>query len=237
MDRLFVSTFPAALLAMAFSLPAEAQGPDRKFVPPPLASLIETADADGDGAISRAELAAIDVFAKLDVNQDGKVDASDVDNVRFFHSGGPHGGFLLRAADEDQDGKLSRADWQIFVAGADSDGDGILQTSELRSLMPLPPVPPAAPEAPQPPDAPRASLAPGAPAPLAVPRPPLPPAAPRPPLPPPLPELDAAELAAMFERLDANKDGVLEAGELPPSRMMWRQRMSAPAGKSGRSGG
>lgn len=231
MDRLFVSTIPAALLAMVFSLPAEAQGPDRKFVPPPLASLIETADTDGDGAISRAELAAIDVFAKLDVNKDGKLDASDVDNVRFFHTGGPHGGFLLRAADEDKDGKLSRADWQIFVAGADSDGDGILQASELRSLMPLPPVPPSAPEAPE------APLAPGAPAPVAVQRPPLPPAAPRPPLPPPPPELDAAELAAMFERFDANKDGVLEAGELPPSRMMWRQRMSAPAGRSGRSGG
>lgn len=226
MDRIFVSTIPAALMAMVFSLPAQGQGPDRKFLPPPLASLIEIADADGDGAISRSELAAVDVFANLDVNEDGKIDASDVDRVFVFHSGGPQGAFLLRAADEDKDGKLSRADWQIFVAGVDTDGDGILQASELRNLMPPPPEPPAAPEAP---------LAPGTPAPVMVPRPPLPPAAPRPPLPPP--EFDAAALAAMFERFDANKDGVLESSELPPSRMIWRQRLAAEAGKSGKSGG
>lgn len=228
MDRFFAGTIPTALLAMAFSLPAHAQSPGRPFVPPPLSSLIESADADGDGAISRSELAAIDVFAKLDANKDGKIDAADVDRVFFFHSGLPQGGFLLRVAAEDKDGKLSRADWQSFVAAADTDGDGILQASELRGLMPLPPEPPAAPEAP---------LAPGTPAPVMVPRPPRPPAAPRPPLPPPPPSFDAAALAAMFERFDANKDGVLEASELPPSRTIWRQRLSAAAGEPAREDG
>ncbi len=52
--------------------------------------------------MSRAELAAVDVFAKLDTNQDGKLDDQDVDRVFFFH--GPQGGFLLQLAAEENDG-------------------------------------------------------------------------------------------------------------------------------------
>ena len=227
MSKILVTTIPAALLAATFGLPLEAQPAPPHFMPPSLATLMEAADTNKDGAISRTELAAIDVFAKLDTNKDGKIDGSDVD--RFFSFRGPQGTFLLRVADEDEDGKLTRADWQTFISKSDSDGDGVLESAELRSVMPAPPAPPEPPEAPAPPDPPAAMGA-GAPArPAIAPRPPLPP------LPPPPPELDASELAELFDRFDANQDGLLEAAELPPSRLIWRQRFAAE--KAGKAGG
>ena len=217
MHKIFISTLPiVAIWTLAAGDSASAQ--------PLVSALIESADADKDGAVSRAELEAVDVFAKLDTNKDGKIDEADVDRVFFFH-GGPHGGFLLRLAAEEKDGSLSRADWDAWIAKNDTDGNGLLEQEELRSLMPTPPVPP------EPPAAPRAPAPPGMPAP----RPPLPPDAPRPPLPPPPPELDASDLAEAFDRFDTNKDGLLEKSELPPSRMIWRQKvvMDSKPGKSG----
>lgn len=243
MNKILAITIPAAFWAATFAATAEAQ-PGTPAAPPApprfpaLAALFEGADTNKDGAISRAELEAVDVFAKLDTNADGKIDAADADHVFFFHSG-PKGGILLRLADEDQDGKLSRTDWQIFIDKADTDGDGTLASAELRGLMPVPPSPPAPPAPPAPP------LAPGPPppgVPVSVPLPPGAPRPPLPPLPPAPPEFDAAELAAMFDQFDANKDGVLEASELPNSRMLWRaQRMlagqAAKEGKAGKAGG
>ncbi len=46
------------------------------------------------------------------------------------------------------------------------------------------------------------------------------------------PELNASDLAAAFDKFDTNKDGQLDASELPPSRMIWRQRMVTSAGQS-----
>jgi Ca2+-binding EF-hand superfamily protein len=217
-------TLPAALWAATFGLPAAAESPTkttRPLPPSPLAGLIAAADTDQDGALSRAELAAVDVFAKLDANQDGKIDDQDVDRVFFARA--PHGGFLLRMAAEENDGKLTRADWQAWLAKADADGDGVLQSEELRSLMPEPPVPPT------PPEPPVAPTAPGVPAPVAVPRPPAPPAPPVPPVPP---TLDTADLAAAFDKFDANKDGQIDGSELPPSRMIWRQRLVRGSGST-----
>lgn len=217
MNRMLALTLPAALLAATFGLPAAAETPAKTTMPAPpspLAGLIAAADTDKDGAVSRAELAAVDVFAKLDANQDGKLDDQDVNRFFFFH--GPQGGFLLRLAAEENDGALTKAGWQAWVAKADADGDGVLEREEMRSLMPEPPVPPAAPAAPPAP--------PGAPAPIAVPRPPAPPTPPVP------PQIDAADLAAAFDKFDTNKDGQIDASELPPSRMIWRQRFGTGTG-------
>jgi hypothetical protein len=225
MHKTFTLTLPvAATLALAAVDLASAQ--PRHLPSPAIAGLIESADADKDGAVTRAELEAVDVFAKLDTNKDGKIDDSDVDHVFFFHAA-PHGGFLLRLAVEEKDGTLSRADWDAWIAKNDSDGNGLLEQEELRSLMPTPPVPP------EPPAAPRAPAPPPG---MAAPRPPMPPDAPRPPLPPPPPELDAEDLAAAFDRFDTNKDGILEKSELPPGRMIWRQKLVTDA-KAAKSGG
>lgn len=220
MNRMLALTLSAALWAATFGLPAAAETPaktTRPLPPSPLAGLIAAADTDKDGAVSRAELAAVDVFAKLDANQDGKLDDQDVDRFFFFH--GPQGGFLLRMAAEENDGTLTKAGWQAWLSKADADGDGVLEREELRSLMPEPPVPPVPPVAPAAPPA-----LPGAPAPAAVPRPPAPPAPPVP------PQIDTADLAAAFDKFDTNKDGQLDAAELPPSRMIWRQRLATGAG-------
>lgn len=215
MNRFLALTLSAALWVASSGAPASAETPAKTtgaFPPSPLANLIAAADSDQDGAISRSELAAIDVFAKLDSNQDGKIDNQDVDRLFFVHP--LQGAFLLRLAAEDNDGTLTRADWQSWLAKADADGDGMLKRDELKSLMPTPPTPP------EPPAAPMAPAPPGAPAPPASPRPPLPP------LPPAPPELATADLAATFDKLDANKDGQLDSSELPPGRMFWRQRIA-----------
>lgn len=228
MHKILTLTLPvAALWTLAAGELASAQPGQPRLVPAPsVSALIESADADKDGAVTRAELEAVDVFAKLDTNKDGKIDESDVDHVFFFH-GPMHGGFLLRLAAESQEGSLSRGDLQEFIAKYDTDGNGRLEHEEIRSLMPTPPVPPEPPVAPS---------APAPPPGFAAPRPPLPPAAPRPPLPPPPPEFDAEELAAAFDRFDVDKDGLLEKSELPPSRLIWRQKVVMDS-KSGKSGG
>ena len=221
MKKLLATTIPTTLWALALASPAAAQPPEGRLLPPPFATLIDSADANKDGALTRAELAAIDVFAKLDTNQDGKIDGTDFDRVFVMH-GAPHGAFLLRVADEDQDGKLTRADWQDWISKTDADRDGLLQHDELKASLPAPPAPP---EAPEPPDAPPAQPGFG--------RPPLPPQAPQAPLPPEPPKLNASELAATFDRFDTNHDGLLEGAELPPSRFFWRQRLPAPTDTTG----
>lgn len=220
MNRILEATIPTALLALVFGAPAPAQ--EARFPPSPVKTLIESADADDDGVVTRAELAAIDVFAKLDTNQDGKLSDADVDQVFVFHAG-RRGAFLLRAADEDQDGKLTRADWQSWITEIDADGDGVLQPEELRAILPPPPDAPEAPEPPAPPAPPSkagASRVPAPPRGLA----PLPPMPPHPLAPP---EFSAADLGELFEELDANGDGLLEKSEMPPGLHIWQQKILA----------
>lgn len=230
MNRILEATLPTALLVIVFGTPAQAQ--EGRFLPSPISGLIESADANNDGVVTRAELAAIDVFAKLDTNQDGKLSFADGDHV-LFH-GARRGSFLLRAADEDQDGKLTKADLQGWFNKIDDDADGVLQPEELRAVMPPPPDVPDAPEAPAPPEPPSKTTATRRPLPnpVMVPRPPMPP----PPVAPP--ELTANELKEMFDAADTNGDGLLDSDELPPGLHIWQQRIQvAPAPKAGKSGG
>lgn len=223
MNRILEATIPTALLVLVFGAPAPAQ--EARFLPSPVKTLIESADADDDGVVTRAELAAIDVFAKLDTNQDGKLSDADVDQVLLIH-GARRGAFLLRAADEDQDGKLTKADWQSWITKIDADADGVLQPEELRAVLPPPPDAPDAPEAPEPPEPPVKSGASRLPTPArgVAPRPPMPPR----PLAPP--EFSAADLGELFESVDANGDGLLEKTEMPPGLHIWQQRIEVEPG-------
>jgi Ca2+-binding EF-hand superfamily protein len=80
-------------------------------------------DTDGDGAVTREELAATsERFARLDTDGDGRITESELEGAiagrMFAH--------LARWADEDRDGALTSAEWSAFLADRDADGDGTL---------------------------------------------------------------------------------------------------------------
>lgn len=123
--------------------------------------LLRRADADHDGAVTAAEWAELVAtldgqFATLDDDADGSVDVPARIRHRRFERGRhprmrrghrdgakpaglrPHmrwrtGAGMIRAADRagDDDGTLTREEWQRFVTEADTDGDGGLDTGEI----------------------------------------------------------------------------------------------------------
>lgn len=116
------------LLASVASVPAFAQM-DRA------ASLFDTADANHDGKISKAEfLAARDKsFDKRDTNHDGVISASDAtgaDSDRATR--------WLARSDSNGDGKVSRAELHAsptrFFDRADANGDGVVDKAERGAL-------------------------------------------------------------------------------------------------------
>jgi len=206
MNRILDTLIPTALLALVVATSAQAQ-------PPHFAGLLDSADSNKDGAISREELAAVDVFALLDRNSDGKIDLFDLGPAFRMRA---DGGFLLHLADEDKDGKLTKADWQFFLSKADANSDGQLSYNELMAFLPPPPAPPEAPAAPAVPDAPRAPHHVHGIAPV-MPNMPVPPMPPGPPA-----NLSIEDLVGNFDRFDANQDGELSGDELP--NRMWHPR-------------
>lgn len=112
--------------------------------------IIERADTDGDGQLSRAEFLAAhqqraeEHFSRADTNNDGLLSA---DELRQAHPPrGPHGGMKGRRfemLDTDGSGSISLAelrqkrpdtDETAFYA-ADEDGDGELSHREMRELV------------------------------------------------------------------------------------------------------
>jgi EF hand len=85
-------------MALCFAAPAFAQ----------------TLDIDGDGAVSRAEMAAATLarFAAADANQDGALNSEELS------AGFAEPGQLLYIVDADQDGVLNAEEWQGYTAGA-----------------------------------------------------------------------------------------------------------------------
>ena len=69
-------------------------------------------DANGDGAIDRSEAAKSEKFAarfdELDKNKDGKLSADERPQWRGRH--GRHGGEMMKQADKDGDGRISKAE-------------------------------------------------------------------------------------------------------------------------------
>lgn len=133
----------AALALAAVSFAEETPG-----APQPRPTL-QAADADGDGAVSRAEFAAAHAarFARMDANNDGVIDASERPMRR---PGPPRDGAAAQAAgaqeppprhrprhnpDADGDGRITRAEFEASHAALfdrlDSNDDGALAGEEL----------------------------------------------------------------------------------------------------------
>lgn len=89
----------------------------------------EKHDTDGDGAVTREELAAgHERFARLDENADGRITE---DEFRAAIAGRLLGHLGMRA-DEDRNGELTQAEWSAFLAELDEDGDGSLEMRQRR---------------------------------------------------------------------------------------------------------
>ena len=109
-------------------------------------------DANGDGAISRAEAAKFprlaERFDQLDRNKDGKLDADERrqmrEGMRHRRMGkdGHAGRGRMMAADTDKDGRISRAEAQAAQAKSaerfderDVNKDGYLDRADMQARM------------------------------------------------------------------------------------------------------
>jgi len=100
---------------------------------------IKQYDADGDGKITKQEFQGPERFwDRLDANGDGELTREEVGKMRRRgrgenQRGGGNG--LMRAADTDRDGKVSKAEWDAYFKKMDENGDGQLDEGEMRAAM------------------------------------------------------------------------------------------------------
>ena len=103
-------------------------------------------DANKDGAIDRAEAAKApklaEKFDQLDKNKDGKLGADERPQRGKGHRGGDRGGHggMMRAADTDKDGRISRAEANAAQAPSgerfeqmDVNKDGYLDRADMQA--------------------------------------------------------------------------------------------------------
>jgi EF hand len=96
-------------------------------------------DANGDGLVTRAEVEASVAarFAKMDVNQDGKLDQTDREAARAKRGGEKRG---MARADTNNDGAISAAEMRAVALArfdrADADKDGQLTADERAAARP-----------------------------------------------------------------------------------------------------
>ncbi len=118
--------------ALVLAVPASAQSSDQ------MRQLLQRADANGDGDITRAELDRVraDMFARLDRNGDGSVDSTDRPprfGDRFDQAYG-----MLASLDTNGDQRISRTELTTgeapaFTAG-DTNRDSVLSRAEIAAL-------------------------------------------------------------------------------------------------------
>lgn len=128
-----MKTFTFCLAALLLAVPAAAQR-DR-------ASMFDQADANRDGAITRAEFAAhrLSQFDRADRDRDGAIARGDFRRLaRFRPEAMERIDALIAQGDSNRDGRLTRAELQaapmrIFDL-ADSDGDGRIDAAERSAL-------------------------------------------------------------------------------------------------------
>ncbi|WP_423605282.1 EF-hand domain-containing protein [Sphingomonas sp. MS122] len=132
-----IRTFALAALSLSLTLPASAQfGRARGG-----GDILEKADADRDGYITREEYAVARAaqFDRMDRNKDGSVTRADFGRLaRFKPDAVDRLMSVLSTADADQDGRITRAELEaapmpVFERG-DGDGDGRLSREEVEAI-------------------------------------------------------------------------------------------------------
>lgn len=120
--------------ALIIAAPGHAQSHDQ------MRQLLERADTNGDGNITRAEFDRVrsEMFARLDRNGDGHVDSKD--RPRMFGDRFDQAYRMLTSLDTNGDRRISRTelangDAPAFVAG-DTNGDDVLSRTEIAALSP-----------------------------------------------------------------------------------------------------
>ena len=90
-------------------------------------------DADGDGRVALDEYTRGEVrFANYDRNEDGVLEESDFPTDTYFN-GFSH--MLVKNADTDENGEVTRAEWGAFCAEFDEDGNGRTDRAEVEEVM------------------------------------------------------------------------------------------------------
>jgi len=104
-------------------------------------------DANKDGVIDRAEAAKMprlaEKFDQLDRNKDGRLSADERPRMDgMHHRGGKRGHGMMRAADTDKDGRISRAEAQAAHARAgdrfermDFNKDGYIDRGDMQARV------------------------------------------------------------------------------------------------------
>jgi Ca2+-binding EF-hand superfamily protein len=102
--------------------------------------IIQDKDADGDGALSVDEMGiSEEVFAKLDANEDGLLDQSELESGLHELGKSRRAERMIQNRDVDGDGALSVDEMGISeeaFAKLDANEDGLLDQSELESGLP-----------------------------------------------------------------------------------------------------
>jgi len=133
------STGLVAVLAIAYVTAdtQELRGNDGPRARGPVGPIFQLFDADHDGVVTRAELAQADAaFDTLDRNGDGVLSEADFRrSPRGRHAGGMLAAGIAKAADVDQSGDVTEAEWQNLVASIETDSDGAIVPESLHAVL------------------------------------------------------------------------------------------------------
>jgi Ca2+-binding EF-hand superfamily protein len=98
-------------------------------------ALVKAADKNGDGKITKAEAGDASWFSKLDQNNDGVIDATELEKARKAMSaaGGNQFEAVLKKADKNGDGKITKAEAgdAAWFAKLDQNKDDVIDAEEL----------------------------------------------------------------------------------------------------------
>ncbi|MCL4201623.1 MAG: EF-hand domain-containing protein, partial [Pirellulaceae bacterium] len=137
-------TFSLCSLAPAQAPPAAGRGGAAQ-----IEAALKAADANGDGKITKEEAGGAPWFDRLDQNQDGAIDASELERVRQRMAAGgagkpapgtgPQAGqfeAMVKNLDKNSDGKITKeeAGGEPWFDRLDRNQDGVVDGDELETI-------------------------------------------------------------------------------------------------------